>query len=216
MKKKKLILFNLSGTLLLPTEQVLLAWCTAIRMTGLQPNDGIVFNNFNEDFKNTVIPMLAEKDGWTDLQTKTVIEHAKKILNDKNLNCSVGLVEKIGSLKMAGYELGIITNHTSQYLNKRLFKIGLNPEIFKVIKTSDDDIKKPDTRVFDSSLELFPIKDIIFVGHSYNKDFVPANKIGLDFVAITSADPRGLFESHGIPQDRIFEKITDFIDSLLK
>lgn len=215
MKHKKLILFNLSGTLLLPTEQVILAWCNAIRQTGLQPNDGIVFNNFSEDFKETVIPLLAKKEGWTDLQTKTVIENAKRILNDNNLNCSVGLADKLEKLKAAGYELGIITSHTSTYLDKRLFKLGISHNLFRVIKTSDDGIKKPDVRVFDQALELFPIKDVLFVGHCYHKDFVAAKNCGLDFVAITSANPRGLFESVGIPPERIFGKITDFIDSML-
>lgn len=216
MKNKKLILFNLSGTLLLPTEQVLLAWCNAIRQTGLKPNDGIVYSHFSEDFKETVIPLLAEKEGWTDLQTETVIQNAKRILNDNNLNCSVGLAEKLEKLKAAGYEMGIITSHTSTYLDKRLFKLGISRNLFKVIKTSDDEIKKPDIRVFDQALELFPAKDIVFVGHNYHKDFVAAKNCGLDFVAITSANPRGLFEVAGVPSERIFGKITDFIDLMLK
>lgn len=215
MKHKKLILFNLSGTLLLPTEQVLVAWCKAIRATGLKPNDGIVFDNISENFKETVIPLLAEAGGWTDLQKQTVIEHAKNILHDRNLNCSVGLAEKIEKLKAAGYELGIITTHSSKYLSKRLLQIGLSGNIFKIIKTSDDDIKKPDPMVFNSALELFPAEEIVFVGHCHHKDFAPAKEAGIDFVAITSAHPAGLFEALGITKDRIFPKVTDFIDSIL-
>lgn len=216
MKNKKLILFNLSGTLLLPTEQVLLAWCKAIRATGLKPNDGVIFNNISENFKETIIPLLAKEGNWTDLQKQTVMDHATNILHDKNLNCSTGLVEKIERLKAVGYELGIITSHTGKHLSKRLLQIGLSENIFRVIKTSDDDIQKPDPRVFDSALELFPARDIVFVGHCHNKDFAPAKAAGIDFVAITSAHPMGLFETLGVPKSRIYGKVTDFIDSILE
>jgi len=217
MSKKKLILFNLNGSLLMSNDRVIMFWCDAIRNTGLQPNYGIIFQKFNESFEETIIPLLVEAGSWTDLQTQRVIEHAKKIFHDENISCSVGLTAKIKALKTAGYTLGIITSQSSKYLAKSLLNIGLNKDIFTIVKTSDDGIKKPDPRVFDSALELFKAEEIIFVGNCPHQDLAPVSKRGISFAAITSkSNPKALFAALGVADELIYKSVIEFIDDFLQ
>ncbi len=212
IKKKKLILFS---SLFLPTERVLVAWREAIVLNGLKPDDKVIFGNRTESFKEVIIPILAQNGNWKEEQKQAVIETAKKILRDKDFDCSFGLAEKLISLRDHGYQLGIVTESPFDFLVKKMKKLGIPENIFKIVKTDDEPIKKPDPRVLDSSLELYSKEDIVFVGHCCCKDLRLAKEADLDFVAITSVHPVGLFQSKGVPSEMIYGKVTDFISDIL-
>jgi Predicted phosphatases len=219
MKSKKLILFNLGGALLISSDKAVSFWCKAITSVGLRPNYKLIYENFDRPFQAEIIPLLVADGNWTPGQTQAVIENSKKLFKDVHFNSPTDLATKLEALKNAGYELGIITNRCHKTLLRALFDLGISPDIFSIIKTSDDGIKKPDPRVFDSALELFKAEDIIFVGNCPQEDMKAAifRDPKIDFAAIVSQTyPPQLFKAFGVKEEFIYESIVDFVNDFLK
>lgn len=218
MKNKKLIVFNLRGTLILSYDQTIGLWCTAIKEVGLTPDFSIIFMNWDKPFRDCIIPLLAEKGKWNESQKALVIEKSEELFHDLKFNSLADLPQKIFELKSAGYELGIITNRTLEFFEDFLMDVGMKADIFSFIKTGDDGIKKPDPHVFDMALEKFEASDIVFVGDSPDSDLVAAysGPKKIDFVAVESAPfPKGLFMSRGVPEHMIVKSVEDFVDDML-
>lgn len=224
MKNKKLIVFNLRGTLILSYDQVIGLWCEAIKDVGLSPDFNIIFQNWDKPFRDFILPLLAEKGAWvngkkipwTEEQKTAVIKKGEEFFHDLHFNSLANLPKKILELKDAGYELGIITNRSTEFFEDFMADIELKADIFSFIKTGDDDIKKPDPRVFNGALEKFEAKDIVFVGDSPETDLVAAISNDIDFIAIESAPfPKGLFKSKGIHESLIFTSVIKFINAMI-
>lgn len=217
MGEKKLVLFNLGGSLLLSADKAIMLLCKAIREAGLKPDFKIICQNWDESISGVVIPLLKNKGKWTEEQTDLVMQNCLKLFNDFNFNSPANLAAKLEELKEAGYELGIITNHRRQSFLAALVDIGLDQEIFSYVKTGDDGIKKPNPKVFDQVLKKFSPAQIVYVGNSPTDDLPASSKCQIDFMAIYSTTyPKGLFLARGISENMIYETVIDAINDLLK
>lgn len=212
IKKKKLILFS---SLFLPAERVIVVWREAIILNGLEPDDKVISSNRTESFSKVIIPILAQKGKWTEEQKQAVIETANELFKNKDYDSYYDLSKKFIKLQENGHKLGLITESPAAFIKKRIKKMEIPENLFTILKTDDDPIKKPDPRVLDSSLELYPKEDILFVGHCCSKDLKLAKEAGLDFVAITSVHPSGVFQANGVPPEMIYRKVTDFFGVIL-
>ena len=224
MKSKKLIVFNLRGTLLLSYDQAIGLWCTAIESVGLAPDFSIIFTNWDKPFRDFIIPLLAEKGTWvegkkvpwTEKQKMQVIKKSEELFHNPNYNTLANLPQKIRDLKEAGYELGIITNRSLEFFEDFMADIELDADIFTFIKTGDDGVRKPDPRVFHNALEKFSTDEIVFVGDTPETDLAAALASGIDFIAIESSRfPKGLFVSRGVQENMIVESVTVFTNDML-
>lgn len=214
---RKIVVFNLSGALLLPSDKAIVLWCDAIRQTGIRPDEILIYSNYQKNFREEIIPLLAKRGDWTDAQIQAVIANARRLFGDDNFNSPAGLSEKMEALKNKGYDLGIITNQSAQALQGSFLDLGLNPDWFKVVHTADSGVYKPDPRVFNEVLEQYEKSDILFIGTSPANDLPTAVAAGIEFWAITSATyPPGLFWSRGLAQDQTFDSIAEAIDQLLE
>lgn len=215
MKKKKLLVINLAGALLKPIDEVISIWCGIIREVGLSPDYAFIYEYFGEDFEKFLIPKMAEKYNWSDLQIETIVSRAKKVFKDINTSTNANLADKLRSLKEKGHALAVVSNKSRDSLLEGLLKIGCPHNIFDYIKTGEDGIKKPDVRVFANFLNDFSPENITLVGDSIHYDYAMAKEAGVDFVAIaTKCYPKPAWEPH-VSRDRIFESLPQYIDSLL-
>ena len=216
MKSKKMLVFNLRGTLLLSYDQAIGLWCTAIKAVGLTPDFSIIFMNWDKPFRDYIIPLLAKKWSWTEEQRLLIIKKSEELFHDLNFNSLANLPQKIRELKESGYELGMITNRSLEFFEDFMADIELDANIFSFIKTGDDGIKKPNPHVFDKDLEKFEAKDIVFIGGDPDIDLVAAQSGGIDFIAVESSPfPKGLFMSRGVPEQMIVKTIADFVNDML-
>lgn len=215
MQKKTLIVVNLAGALLKPIDEVISIWCQIIREAGLLPDYKLIYDDFGEDFETFLIPKLAEKYKWSNLQVETIINRAKKVFKAINTSTNADLADKLKRLKDKGYVLAVVSNKTKEKLLDSLLKISCPPDVFDYIKTGEDGIKKPDVRVFDKMLADFKPKDVVLVGDSIHFDYMMAKEAGVSFIAIaTKCYPRAAWEPY-VSGERIFESLPQYIDSLL-
>jgi len=218
MRKKKLILFDVDGVLLLSTDKSITLLCKIIKQAGLPLNTKLIFDNWGHLFAEVLIPMLARADNWPEFKTELVLEKTNEYFKSISFHSPEGLSAKFQDLSLAGYKLGIVTNRDSDELRRAFVDASLEFDLFEVIKTSDDGIYKPDPRVFDEALKTFKAKEIVFVGDSLICD-LPAAYSGeqkIDFVGITSViHKKKDFMSAGVPPKMIYKSVIDFIDKLL-
>lgn len=214
--KKKIIVFNLSGALLMPMDEVIVVWCRAIRDTGLFPDYAMIYEQFfGEDFSTIIIPNMAEKHGWNGFQVESILHKAKTFFKDLNTSTNADLADKLKSLKEKGYDLGVISNKTLDRLVDGLMAIGCPVNIFDVIKTGEDGIKKPDPRVFDKFLEKYKPEQIVLVGDNKNYDKDMADKASIKFVAIASKLFPVNFWKIWVSEKDVYKSVFHYIDSLL-
>jgi len=218
MRKKKLILFDIDGVLLLSTDKSITLLCKIIEQAGLEVNTKLIFDNWGHLFAQVLIPMLAEADNWPDFKKELVLEKTTEYFKTISFHSPAGLSDKLKSLILTGYKLGVVTNRDNDMLKRAFVDAGLDFDLFEVVKTSDDGIYKPDPRVFDEALESFKAEEIIFVGDSMICDLPAAynHQQKIDFVGITSAvHKREHFRLAGVPNRFIYDSVLEFIDDLL-
>lgn len=216
MKKKKLLIFNLGGALLMPIDEVVSIWCEAIRSIGLTPNYSKIYSNMEKSFVNDIIPEMAKEKGWSDLQVDQIIKVARKTFHDTNMNNNEELPDKLKELKASGYALGVITDKNREKLSKGLNKIGCTIGLFDFVSTSDDGFKKPDSRVLAKMLEQYRPEDMLIIGQDYHREYQMAKKIGIEFVAIISPTfPVGFWDAMLGKNGRIYNLPSHFINDFL-
>ena len=83
------------------------------------------------------------------------------------------------------YRIGIIANQNLGS-EERLEKLGLLKHIDLVIASAEEDVAKPDLRIFQIALARADCKpeEAIMVGDRIDNDIIPANKIGMTTVWI--------------------------------
>lgn len=207
---------NLSGTLLLPGDEVIfVVWCNAIKKAGLIPDYPLIYSHYGEDFKESVIPKMAKKNNWSESSVKDIITYAKQAFAEINKESNANLSNKLLSLKDKGYALGLISNKNRDQVIKSLSKVGCDSQLFDFIKTGDDGIKKPDIRVFEKMLIDFEPEDATLVGDNINYDYPMSKEAGFGFAAIASkCFPSVVWKIH-VPEKFIFKSFSEYIDSLL-
>lgn len=216
MREKKLLIFNLGGALLMPTDEVITIWCEAVRSVGLIPDYAKIYLNYDKSYLDVVIPEMAKERGWTDLQVAEIIKFANKKFHDTNMNNSLELPDKLKELKAQGYVLGVITDQNRLKLSKGLNKIGCTIDLFDFVSTSDDGFKKPDSRVLAKMLEKYRPEEMLIIGQDYHREFIMAQKLGIDFVAITSPTfPIGFWKAMLGENGKIYGLVSHFVNDFL-
>ena len=83
------------------------------------------------------------------------------------------------------YKIGIIANQNLGS-EERLEKLGLLKHIDLVIASAEEDVAKPDLRIFQIALARADCKpeEAVMVGDRIDNDIIPANKIGMTTVWI--------------------------------
>ena len=215
--KKKLLVFNLGGALLMPIDEVITIWCDAIRSIGVRLDTVKIFQRYNDNFQEVLIPELAKDGKWTPSQVDAVFSYAKKKFHDINTSTNLDLSKKLMELKAAGYSLGVVTDKNLRILMKGLNNIGCSSDLFDFVSTSDDGFKKPDSRVFAKMFKEYRPEEILFIGQDYHREFQLAKKVGIKFVAITSpVYPFSFWKSMFGGVDDIYPSVPQFIDDFLK
>lgn len=213
-RKKRIVIFNLSGALILPFDRKITLWCDAIRACSVPLLDGIIYENYQKSFHKEIVPLLAESGGWTEQQENEVIVTARGSFDNDNFVSLSGLAEKMEELQ-EGYDLGVVTNRSSAELRDSFLKLGFKDDWFRVIHTSDSGIFKPNPKVFKSILRDYQKDDVLYVGACKN-DLATAEKAGVKFWGISSSIcPQGLFWAYGLKEDQTFPSIIEVMDKLI-
>lgn len=217
MKNKKLLVFNLGGALLMPIDEVMRIWCEAIRSIGVRPDLIKIFQHYDDSYQDVIIPLLAKDGDWTTEQTEAVIAHAKKTFHDINTSTNLNLSKKLMEIKKDGYSLGVVTDKNLRTLMKGLDNIGCNSDLFDFVSTSDDGFKKPDSRVFAKMFKIYRPEEMLLIGHDYHREYLMAQKVGIEFVAIASPKFTSNFwkSMHENPKN-VYNSVPEFIDDFLK
>lgn len=217
MKKKKLLVFNLGGALLMPVDEVIRIWCEAIRSIGVRPDLIKIFQHYDDSFQDVIIPELAKDGEWTPLQVDTVFAYAKKMFHDINTSTNLDLSKKLMEIKENGYLLGVVTDKNLKTLMKGLNNIGCSSDLFDFVSTSDDGFKKPDSRVFAKMFEKYRPDEMLLIGHDYHREYELSKKVGIEFVAITSPRfSKHFWESMHKNPNNVYDSVPQFIDDFLK
>lgn len=213
-KKERIVIFNLSGALILPFDRKITLWCDAIRACSVPLLDGIIYENYQKSFHKEIIPLLAAAGSWTEQQKNEVIVTARGSFDNDNFLSLSGLARKMEELK-EHYDLGIVTNRSRAELGDSLSKLGFKSSWFQVMHTSDDGVFKPNPKVFRNILHDYQKEDILYVGACKN-DLATAEKAGIKFWGISSSIcPQGLFWAYGLKEDQTFPSIIEVLDRLI-
>ena len=109
------------------------------------------------------------------------------------------------------YKIGIIANQNLGS-KERLDKLGLLKHIDLVIASAEEDVAKPEIKIFQIALDRAGCKpeEAVMVADRLDNDIVPANKIGMTTVWIKQGFG-GLTETQTIDEtpDYIIDKLTD-------
>lgn len=209
---KKVLVFNLSGALLMPTDEVIKIWCDAIRSVGLRPNLTRIFQLYDESWRDVIIPDLATSGKWTESEVCNICNYANNVFMDINTSTSIDLSEKLAKLKKNGYLLAVLTDKTKAKLVSSLKKINCDDSLFDFNLTSDSGFKKPDPRVLDEILKKHQPEEILMIGQDYHRDFILARKARIEFVAIVSGlFPPSFWESMMPGNKNIYISVKDFL-----
>lgn len=214
-KKRRIIIFNLSGALILPFDKKITLWCDAIRACSAPLSEKIIYENYQKSFHKEIIPLLARAGAWTEQQQNEIIVTARGSFDNDNFASLAGLAESMQALK-EHYDLGVVTNRSSDELNKSFLSLGFKSDWFRIIHTSDNGVYKPDPRVFKTVLKDYDKEDVLYIGTAKN-DLAVAEKAGIKFWGITSSMcPQGLFWAYGLTQEQTFTSITQVMEKLLE
>lgn len=96
------------------------------------------------------------------------------------------VVPTLLKLKAIGYKLGIISDGRAVKQWDKLIRLGVQHFFDAVITSEEIGVEKPDSRIFETALEILNCKpeECIMIGDRLTKDIAGANKIGIISVRI--------------------------------
>lgn len=215
---KEIIVFDMDGVLVDSVERSLAALCGIITRHDLDLDHNLIVKNWGHSFENFLIPLLAGTGNWPEYKKLLVLNDANDYFEHAIFKEPNNLEEKLIALKELGYDLGIITNRSLRMLEKALSDLDIKSDIFSHQHSVDSGIRKPDSKVFESLLERYQASKITFVGDSLICDFPAAYNCQpkVNFVGITSViHSRDDFVLAGVPEEKIFNSVIDFIDKII-
>ncbi|MFZ2310805.1 MAG: HAD-IA family hydrolase [Patescibacteria group bacterium] len=215
---KKVVIFDVDGVLLDSVGRSVAALCRAITKHDLPPHFNLITEKWGQPFKAVLIPALALAGKWPLYKQQLVERDLEVFFETSVFGGAFGLKEKLQSLKDANLALGVLTNRSDKMLEKAFTDLGLDSNIFDFLHSADCGVQKPNSQVFEKISEFYRPDEIIFVGDSIICDLPAAynHEPAIDFVGITSAiHSKKNFISAGVPEDMIFDSVTDFIDDFL-
>lgn len=215
IRGKRIILFDLYGTIVLPFEKIVEGWSEIIHSFGLKVDYRLIFLNSGKSFPQTIIPLLAEQGGWKKEQVEAIIaEGRRRFIGDHRI-FAAELPSLLQSVRQTGYDLGVVTNHAYSNLVDALDDVGLNIDDLAFVHTADNGIKKPNPEVFAPAFKKFQKEEVLFIGTSPFTDVPAAYGSGLDIAVISSYRwPKGIFEMLGVPEKMMFPNIESVLSRL--
>jgi len=96
------------------------------------------------------------------------------------------VVETLKELKAKDYILGLISNGDYDQQVQKMKKVGIF-EMFDYVNTSSQfEVSKPDTRVYETVFKMHGInyENVCYVGNSYKKDILPCRQLGIKTILI--------------------------------
>ncbi len=96
------------------------------------------------------------------------------------------VVETLKELKAKDYILGLISNGDYDQQVQKMKKVGIF-EMFDYVNTSSQfEVSKPDTRVYETIFKMHGInyENVCYVGNSYKKDILPCRQLGIKTILI--------------------------------
>jgi phosphoglycolate phosphatase-like HAD superfamily hydrolase len=216
-KKKTLVLFNLGGTLLLNTDQVMQRLFRALKKSGIELTNKIfriAYSLWDQPIAEKILPALQKEEEWSDDLMADIKLNCHSVFGNVNCCSPADIDKKLSKLKETGYLLGIITSKHQENFSKALVNIGLEENIFSYVRTGDDGGKKISQDVMDQIFKDNLIQKVIFVGD--NPEEIPHFKNQeVVFMAITSLVYfRGIFKVKGVADNLIYDSLNELIDNL--
>jgi putative hydrolase of the HAD superfamily len=186
---KKLVLFDLDGTLLDRDESV--KQFIAVQYDRLNAH----LNHISQtDYANKFIELDYHGHVWKDKVYQQLVTEFKitsitwqALLNDYEtqfeFHCVpfIGLVEMLDTLKKQGYRLGIITNGQGEFQAKAISGLGIQ-DYFDVILISEiEQVRKPEAEIFNRAMTRLGglAQDSVFVGDNPEADILGAKNAKL-------------------------------------
>jgi phosphoglycolate phosphatase len=181
---KKLVVFDLDGTLINSSEKIYLAVCLT--------REEFKFSQSNKEFIFSKIGLSAE-ELFLDLnlnsfQLELVVKQFRFFLeniNFSNNDLYPKVVETLNLLKLKKYLLAIATNKPSSLAKKALADCGIET-YFDLIRGSDGLPLKPDPAILTNCLSYFdvPSSSTIMIGDR-TEDMKAAYSVGIYGIGLT-------------------------------
>lgn len=92
-----------------------------------------------------------------------------------------GVKQVLEQLKIDGYNVGICTDLTAHIQHRKLQILDLSKYVDWLVTSEEAGAEKPSEKIFRlcSYKSQCDIRDIIYVGDDYEKDFIGASKVGM-------------------------------------
>lgn len=122
-----------------------------------------------------------------------------------------GSVQTITWLHREGIAVALCTSNDMLTLSYRMYSIGLDMSLFRVLSTADSIYSKPHPKTLDLVFEKvsIPREHAVYVGDWY-PDLAVARAGQVRFLAVLSGGiPRGAFLREGVPSDHILETFSN-------
>lgn len=149
---------------------------------GIQLDYLIQVEELNQESLKTTLKMTSEGEvpiieDMSDL-TQYFVDFMAGVCYDYARRCTLDSMQIVEQLSLK-YKLALVSNFYGN-LEAVLQDFGLRRCFSHVIDSSNVDVRKPDPHIFEIAVERLgvPVKDVVVVGDSYNKDIVPALSIG--------------------------------------
>lgn len=186
---KKLVLFDLDGTLLDRDESV------KQFITAQYDRLNAHLSHISKaDYAARFIELDCHGHVWKDKVYQDLVTKFKitsitwqALLNDYEtqfqFHCVpfIGLIEMLNTLKQQGYQLGIITNGRGEFQAKAISGLGIS-DYFDVILISEiEQVRKPEAEIFDRAITRLggTAQNSVFVGDNPEADILGAKNANL-------------------------------------
>ena len=215
---KKLVIFDLDGTLLNTIEDLGNAANYALSMNGYPTHSLASYPFFVGNGVRNLIRKALPDDARTDSIIDSLLKDFKEYYNEHNTDCTKpydGIVELLRKLQDNGVKMAVASNKYQQATEKIIASYFGDIDFVAVYGQRDGVNVKPDPSVVFSILAdaKVPKSDVLYVGDS-GVDMETARRACVDSVGVTWGfrSEKELNEYHA---DRIVNKVSDIFDIVM-
>ena len=215
---KRLVIFDLDGTLLNTIEDLGNAANYALSMNGYPTHSLASYPFFVGNGVRNLIRKALPDDARTDSIIDSLLKDFKEYYNEHNTDCTKpydGIVELLRELQDNGVKMAVASNKYQQATEKIIASYFGDIDFVAVYGQRDGVNVKPDPSVVFSILAdaKVPKSDVLYVGDS-GVDMETARRACVDSVGVTWGfrSEKELNEYHA---DRIVNKVSDIFDIVM-